>query len=323
MPRIYLTDAVKQGLLEEMQRDPAVIVIGEDVEIGSYPWTAGLVEQFGRSRVRNTPISENTIMGMGLGSAICGLRPVIDMMFGNFLYTGMDQLSNQIAKLRYMTGGQFDVPAVFIATMGGGTNIAAQHSDTPYSMFMNMGGVKIVVPSTPYDAKGLIKTAVRDNNPVLFLIPLVSIGAKGDVPEEEYLLPFGEGVIRQAGTDVSIVAIGSMAKQALKAARQLEKEGISVEVIDPRTVLPLDNEIILKSLAKTGRLVVVDESREYCSFASEIAAIAVERGFASLKAPVKRVTVPNVPIPFSPPLEDFVIPDADKIVKAVYQVMDY
>ena len=195
------------------------------------PGRLGLVEKFGHTRVRNTPISENSIMGVGLGSAICGLRPVVDMMFGNFLYTGMDQLANQIAKLRYMTGGQFNVPAVFIATMSGGTNIAAQHSDTPYPMFMNLGGVKIVVPSTPFDAKGLIKTAIRDDNPVLFLIPLVLIGAKGEVPDEEYLLPFGVGEIRQEGTDVTIVAIGSMTKQALKAAKQLEKEGVSVEVI--------------------------------------------------------------------------------------------
>ncbi len=323
MSKKYLTDAVKDGLLEEMLRDPNVVVFGEDVEIGSYPWTAGLVDQFGHNRVRNTPISENTIMGVGLGSAICGLRPVIDMMFGNFLYTGMDQLANQIAKLRYMTGGQFDVPAVFIATISGGTNIAAQHSDTPYSMFMNMGGVKIVVPTTPYDAKGLLKTAIRDNNPVLFLIPLVLIGAKGEVPEEEYLLPFGVGEIRREGSDVTIIAIGSMTKQALKAAKQLEREGVSAEVIDPRTLLPLDAEIVLKSIAKTGRLVIVDESREYCSAASEFSAIAAERGFRYLKAPVLRVTVPNVPIPFSPPLEDFVIPDAAKIVDAVCKVMDY
>ena len=323
MPRKYLTEAVKEGLLEEMLRDPSVIVLGEDVEIGSYPWTAGLVEKFGHTRVRNTPISEATIMGVGLGSAICGLRPVVDMMFGNFLYTGMDQLANQITKLRYMTGGQFEVPAVFIATIGGGTNIAAQHSDTPYSIFMNLVGAKIAVPATPYDAKGLIKTAIRDNNPVLFLVPLVLIGAKGELPDEDYTIPFGLADIKQEGKDVTIVAIGSMLKQALKAAKQLEKEGVSVEVIDPRTLIPLDQETILKSLAKTGRLVVADELREYCSAASEIAAIAVERGFSHLKAPVLRVTVPNVPIPFSPPLENFIIPDAAQIVKAVYKVLDY
>jgi pyruvate/2-oxoglutarate/acetoin dehydrogenase E1 component len=323
MPRKYLTDAVKEGLHEEMLRDPCVVVLGEDVEIGSYPWTAGLVDEFGHSRVRNTPISEVTIMGMGLGSAICGLRPVVDIMFGNFFYTGMDQLANQITKLRYMTGGQFEVPAVFIATMGGGTNIAAQHSDTPYPVFMNLGGARIVVPTTPYDAKGLLKTAIRDNNPVLFLIPLVLIGVKGEVPDEEYFIPFGVADIKQEGTDITLVAVGSMVKQALKAAKQLEKEGISTEVIDPRTIIPFDEKTILRSLAKTGRMVVVDEAREFCSVASEIAAIAVEKGFSSLKAPVVRVTVPNVPIPFSPPLENFVIPDVGKIVKAVYKVMDF
>ncbi len=323
MSRKYYTEAVKEGLHEEMLRDSNVVVLGEDVEIGSYPWTAGLVGEFGHARVRNTPIAEVSIMGVGLGSAICGLRPVVDMMFGNFFYTGMDQLANQITKLRYMTGGQFEVPAVFMATIGGGANNAAQHSDTPYPLFMNLGGAKIAVPSTPYDAKGLIKTAIRDNNPVLFCIPLISIGIKGEIPDEEYTIPFGVAAIKQEGSDVTLVALGGMVRQALKAAKQLEKEGVSVEVIDPRTILPLDDQTIMKSLAKTGRLVIVDESREFCSVASEIAAIAVERGFSSLKAPVLRVAVPNVPIPFSPPLENFVIPDAVKIVKAVYKVMDY
>jgi pyruvate dehydrogenase E1 component beta subunit len=320
MARKYLSEAMQEGLHEEMLRDPSVIVLGEDVELGVYGYTKGLRDEFGPSRVRNTPISEVTITGATLGAAMCGLRPVTDIMIANFLYTGMDQFANQVSKLRYMTGSQFDVPAVYVATMGGGSNIAAQHSDSPHSVFMNLGGIKIVVATTPYDAKGLFKTAIRDDNPVLFLVPVVLIGSRGEVPEEDYTLPFGVADVKQEGSDVTIVAIGSMVKQALKAAKQLDKAGVSAEVIDPRTLIPLDSERILESVAKTGRLVVADESREMCSAASEIAAMVAEQGFQDLKAPVKRVTAPNVPIPFSPPLEAFVIPDAARIADAAGEV---
>lgn len=321
MTRKYLTEAMQEGLREEMLKDPKIIVMGEDVELGVYGYTKGLREEFGPSRVRNTPISEVTITGATLGAAISGLRPVTDVMIANFLYTGMDQFANQVAKLRYMTGGQFDIPAVYVATMGGGSNIAAQHSDSPHSVFMNLGGIKIVVATTPYDAKGLFKTAIRDDNPVLFLVPVVLIGSRGEVPEEEYTLPFGVADVKQEGDHVTIVAIGSMVKQALKAAKQLDKAGISAEVIDPRTLFPLDSERILASVAKTGRLVVADESREACSAASEIAAMVAEHGFRDLKAPIRRVAAPNVPIPFSPPLETHVIPDAAKIADAASQTM--
>ncbi len=244
MTKKFLTDAMREALREEMERDPQVVVIGEDVEIGVYGYTRGLLDEFGSNRVRNTPIAEVSTIGVTLGAAVTGLRPVTDIMIGNFLYTGMDQFANQLAKLRYMTGGQFDVPAVVVATMGGGSNIAAQHSDSPHPVFMNLGGVKIVLPTNAYDAKGLLKTAIRDNNPVLFLVPVALIGAKAEVPQEEYLLPFGRAAIKQEGSDVTIVAIGSMVRQAERAAKKLAEAGISAELLDPRTLIPLDPDTI-------------------------------------------------------------------------------
>jgi pyruvate/2-oxoglutarate/acetoin dehydrogenase E1 component len=319
----YVPEAMRDGLREEMLRDPRVIVIGEDVEVSPYGYTRGLFQEFGPARVRNTPIAETTTIGVAVGAAMCGLRPVADMMIANFLYTGMDQIANHMAKLRYMTGGQFDVPAVLIAVSGVSGNVAAQHSDAPHPVLMNLGGVRVVTPSTPSDAKGLLKTAIRMNDPVLFLVPGMVVGVKGDVPEEEYLVPFGRADIKQAGTDVTIVAIGSMVRQALRAAKDLIREGISAEVVDPCTLNPLDSDTILNSVARTGRLVVVDEAREMCSAASEIAAVVADRGFRHLKAPIRRVTAPNVPIPFSPPLENYVVPSAERIAVAVKQVIDY
>lgn len=319
----YLNVAMRDGLREEMLRDSGVIVIGEDVAVGVFGYTSGILDEFGPVRVRNTPIAETTMVGVALGAAACGLRLVVDMMMANFMYTGMDQIANQLAKLRYMTGGQFDVPVVLIAVEGIGGNLAAQHSDTIHAIFMNLGGVKVVCPTTPYDAKGLLKSAIRDDNPVIFLVPLMLLGSKGKVPDEEYVIPIGVADVKQEGSDVTIVAIGSMMRDALKAAHQLRQEGVSAEVVDPRTLNPLDSGTILESIAKTGRLVVVDEARELCSAASEIAAIAADKAFSDLKAPVRRVTAPNVPVPFSPPMEDFVLPKADRIATAVHQVLDY
>jgi pyruvate dehydrogenase E1 component beta subunit len=321
MAKVYLTSAVQQAFYEEMKRDGSVIVFGEDVKVSPYGYLRGLYEEFGSERVRNTPISENTLAGAAVGAAVCGLRPVVDLMTGNFLYTGMDQIANQAAKLSYMTGGQLNIPAVFIVVMGGGSNIAAQHSDSPHPVFMNLGGLKVVVPTTPADAKGLVKSAVRDDNPVMVLIPSACLGSKGEVPEgEDFTIPFGVADVKREGDDVTIVGIGSMLKQALLAAETLAEEDISAEVIDPRTLNPLDSESILDSVAKTGRLVVVDESRRLCSAASEIAAIVSEDAFDDLRAPVRRVTVPNVPMPFSPPLEKFVRPGADEIVSVAKRV---
>ncbi|HBY96296.1 MAG TPA: alpha-ketoacid dehydrogenase subunit beta [Chloroflexi bacterium] len=323
MARRYIPEAVRDGLREEMARDPDVVLLGEDIKISPYGFERGLYDEFGPERVRNTPIAEQTMAGVGLGAAACGLRPVVDMFFGNFLYTGMDQLANQVAKLRYMTGGQIKVPVVYLAVMGAGSNVAAQHSDSPHPLFMNLAGIKVVIPTTPADAKGLIRSAIRDDDPVLFLVPTPLLGVRGEVPDEEYLTPVGVAEIRQQGSDVTIVGIGSTVREALRATRQFERDGISIEVIDVRTVHPLDTATILRSVAKTGRLVVTDEARELCSAASEIAAIVVERGFRSLKAPVRRVTAPNVPVPFSPPLEKFVMVSAEKIANAIRQVIDY
>jgi pyruvate dehydrogenase E1 component beta subunit len=318
----YLNAAVRDGLREEMLLDPDVIVLGEDVALGVYGFTSGLQEEFGCDRVRNTPIAETTTVGVTLGAAACGLRPVTDLMMANFTYTGMDQIANQLAKLRYMTGGQIDVPAVLIAVEGIGGYIAAQHSETVHPFMMCLGGLKVVCPTTPYDAKGLIKSAIRDDNPVIFLVPQMLFGTKGEVPDEEYLVPMGVASVRQEGSDVTIVAIGNMMREALSAAEQLGKDGVSAEIVDPRTLNPLDEGTILESVAKTGRLVVVDEARELCSAASEIVSMAVEECFGDLKAPPRRVTAPNVPVPFSPPLEDFIIPKADQIVNAVRDITD-
>lgn len=323
MANKYLPEAMRDGLREEMERNPRVIVIGEDVAVSPYGHTRGLLQEFGPLRVRNTPIAETTTIGVAVGAAMCGLRPVVDMMIANFMYTGMDQIANHMAKLRYMTGGQFNVPTVLIAVSGVSGNVAAQHSDAPHPVLMNLAGVRIAIPSTPSDAKGLLKTAIRMDDPVVFLVPGMAVGAKGEVPEGEHVVPFGQADIKQAGTDITVVAIGSMMRPALRAAKSMSREGISAEVIDPRTLNPLDTDTILSSVSKTGRLVVVDEARELCSAASEIAAMVADQGFRHLKAPIRRVTAPNVPIPFSPPLENYVVPSAERITEAIKQVMDY
>ena len=315
--------ALREGLIEEMRRDERVFMMGEDVEIGVFGVSRGLKAEFGASRVRNTPIAEQVIVGAALGAAAGGMRPVADLMMANFAYLAMEPFANQAAKLHYMTGGQITMPAVFLAALGAPGGNAAQHSDSPYPMFMNLGGIKVVLPTTPYDAKGLIKSAIRDNNPVVFFFHGALAGTRGEVPDEEYTVPIGVADVKRQGSDVTVVAIGWMVKHAMDVAAQLEKEGISVEVIDPRSLVPLDIDTILTSVQKTGRLVVVDEARELCSAASEISASVAERGFAMLKAPIARVTAPNVPIPFSPPMERAVVPNVARIVEAVCRTAKY
>lgn len=321
MAKKRLIQAINEALSEEMERDPRVILFGEDVKISLFGDTRGLAERFGEQRVRNTPISETVMTGMAVGAAAAGYRVVCHMMFGNFLYTGFDAIANQAAKLRYMTAGQIRLPVVYMAVMGAGRSAGAQHSDVPYPLLMNLGGIKVVVPSTPADAKGLLKAAIRDDNPVVFLQPARRGGEQGDVPDGEHLVSLGAGDVKHSGTDVTVVAIGAMVRHALRAAELLDKEGISVEVIDPRTLFPLDEELILASVRKTGRLVAVDEARTSCSAASEIAALAAERAFHSLKAPVRRVTVANVAIPYAPALEKAVLPDETTVASAVRDVM--
>jgi acetoin:2,6-dichlorophenolindophenol oxidoreductase subunit beta len=321
MAKKRLIQAVNEALHEEMARDERVILFGEDVQISLFGDTRGLAERFGPQRVRNTPISETVMTGMAVGAAAAGYRVVCHMMFANFLYTGFDAIANQAAKLRYMTAGQIRLPVVYMAVMGTGRSTAAQHSDVPYPMLMNLGGIKVAVPSTPADAKGLLKAAIRDDNPVVFLQPARRGGEQGEVPEGEHVVPLGEAEIKRPGSDVTVVAIGSMVRPALRAAEQLHAEGVSVEVLDPRTLFPLDRTRILDSVRRTGRLVVVDEARATCSAASEIAALAAEHAFSALRTPVRRVTVPDVAMPYAPVLEKAVLPDEQDIMRAVREVM--
>ena len=317
MARTRLLQAVRDAVAEEMERDPAVIVYGEDVELSIVGDLRGVHERFGPGRIRNTPISEASLTGMAVGLAAAGYRPVVQMMFSNFVYTGMDAIGNQMSKLRLMTGGQVELPITVIATCGGGSANAAQHSDTSYPVIMNLGGINVAVPATPADAKGLVKTAIRSPNPCFVFEPNGRGGELGEVPDGEHLVPFGKAAVRRDGADVTVVAIGRMLRPALAAAAALADEGVSAEVLDPRTLVPLDTGAILASVAKTGRLVVVDEARECCSVASQIAAVVAEHGFSLLKGPVLRVTTPNVAIPYAPAAEAHVIPGEARIAAAV------
>jgi len=309
---IYYIEAMREGLRAMLGEDENVVVIGEDVGRSVIGATRGLVEDFGPMRVRNTPISEATFVGMCVGAAAVGLRPVVDLMVGSFFYVAMDQLADQAAKLRYMSGGQVNLPIVYFTATGPSGSAAAQHSENPHPMLMNVAGLKIVMPSTPYDAKGLMVSAIRDDNPVVYLQDFVLGGVRGPVPEETYSIPLGVGDIKRVGKDVTVVAIGAAVPKALRVANQLQAEGISVEVVDPRTLVPLDMDLILESVARTGRLVVVDNARLTCSAASEIVASVSEKGFDLLKAAPQRVAWENVPVPFSPPLEErALISDSD------------
>jgi pyruvate/2-oxoglutarate/acetoin dehydrogenase E1 component len=309
--------AINDALFEEMERDDKVFVYGEDVELAIFGDTRGLLERFGHDRIRNTPICEATLTGMAVGAAAGGLRVVLHMMFSNFLYTGFDAIANQMAKLRLMTGGQVELPITVISGYGGGRSTAAQHSDTPHPLLMNLGGINVVVPATPADAKGLLKTAIRGNNPTFFLEASGRGGDSGEIPDGDYVVPFGQATIVREGSDITLVAIGTMLKPALGAADQLAAAGISAEVIDPRTLVPLDEQSIIDSVNKTGRLVVVDEARDRCSAASHISAIIADKAFASLKAPVKRVTIPDVCMPYAPNAEMHVFPSEERIARTV------
>lgn len=335
-----IVEALRQALTEEMNSDENVIVIGEDIAVfgGAYRVTEGLLEMFGEERVRDTPISEIAIAGAAIGAAMTGLRPVAEFQFNDFMACAMDQICNQAAKIRFMMGGQVKVPLVFRAPMGA-TGRAAQHSQCLEAWFMHTPGLKVVLPSTPYDAKGLFKTAIRDDNPVVMLEHKLLYGAKspggkaqtavddlGDIfkpaPAEEYTIPFGVADIKRSGEDVTIVATSLMVHKSIKAAEELQKEGISAEVIDPRTLVPMDKETILNSVQKTSRLVIATEDELTCGVASEISAMVAEHGMFDLSAPIKRVAVDNTPIPFAPALEKAVIPDEKRIIAAVKSVME-
>jgi len=320
MARRRYTQAINDALFEEMERDPKVIVFGEDVELAIFGDTRGLLARFGHDRIRNTPICEATLTGMAVGAAAAGYRVVLHMMFSNFLYTGFDAIANQMAKLRLMTGGQLELPITIMSGYGGGRSNAAQHSDTPHSLLMNLGGVNVAVPATPADAKGLLKNAIRGRNPTFFMEASGQGATSGEVPEGDYTIAFGKANIARPGRDVTIIAIGTMLRPALAAAQELESQGISAEVLDPRTLVPLDEEAILRSVGKTGRVVIVDEGRDRASAASHIAAVIADKAFESLQAPVKRVTVPNVAMPYAPNAEARVFPSEEHIVKAVTSI---
>lgn len=319
--------AVGEAMIEEMRRDKNVFLMGEDLQVffggGNFGVTPKekFLDQFGPDRIRDTPISEAGFIGAGAAAAATGLRPIVELMLVDLFGVAMDQIYNQAAKMRYMFGGQVKVPLVIRTAMGGGISFAAQHSQCHYSIFAHVPGLKVVVPSTPYDAKGLLKTAIRDEDPVMFFEHKALYPIRGPVPEEEYLIPFGKADIKRAGDDVTIVATAMMAHRALEAAKRLEADGIEAEIIDPRTIVPLDKKAILESVEKTGRLVVVDEDNERCGFAAEIAAIVANEGFDYLDAPIKRVTTPNVPIPFAPGLERYVLPDENKVFRAVQEIV--
>jgi pyruvate dehydrogenase E1 component beta subunit len=320
MARMRLVQAVNQALREEMIRDESVIILGEDISVSIFGDTRGLLDEFGPERIWDTPISEALLTGATVGAAATGLRPVFHMMFGNFMYTGWDGIANLAAKFRYMTGGQVRLPLVYMAVFGGGRSQGAHHSDAMHPMLMNLG-LKVVLPATPADAKGLMKAAIRDDDPVVFLQSAGRGGEQGEVPDGDEIVAIGSADIKRAGKDVTIVALGACVRHALAAAETLSASGIDAEVIDPRTVFPLDRTTILSSVGRTGRLVVVDEARQACSAASEISAMVVEDAFDSLRAPIARVTTPNVPMPFSPPLEKALLPSAQRIVAAAEHLM--
>jgi pyruvate/2-oxoglutarate/acetoin dehydrogenase E1 component len=321
MREINFIQAINEALAEELRLDPKTFMIGLDIWVGAFGATSGLTDEFGKERILNAPISEAGYAGAGVGAAMAGMRPIVEIEFASFFYCCWDQVCNQAAKLRYMSGGQADVPITFRSVCGAIGSAAAQHSETVYSQFMSVPGLKIVVPSGPRDMKGLLKSAIRDNNPVLVFEHLKLGRTKEEVPDEDSVIPLGQAAVKREGTDVTIVAIGFMVSQALKAATSLEQDGISAEVVDPRTLIPLDEETILASVTKTHKVLVVDEAHLRCGAAAEIAAVIADKGFDNLDAPIKRLTTPDVPVPFSPPLEKFVLPDDKKICSAVKELL--
>ena len=321
MAKKRMIQAINETLDSEMAKDPKIVLFGEDVEISLFGDTRGLRERHGADRVRNMPISETVMSGMAVGAAAAGYKVVCHMMFGNFMYTGFDSIANQASKLRYMTAGQIELPIVYMGVFGGGRSAAAQHSDAMHPMFMNLGGIKVALPATPADAMGLLRAAIHDPNPVVFLQAAGRGGESGEVPDGDHVIELGRASTVHEGDDATVVAIGAMVRPALRAAEKLAGDGISVELIDPRTMVPLDRDAIFKSVRRTGRLVVVDEARDNCSAASHIAAICADDCFDALKAPVKRVTVPDVALPYSPPLEKALLPNEDSISEAVRSVV--
>lgn len=324
MRKITYGQSICEAIDEEMARDQNVIFLGEDIEVlgGNFRATPGLYEKYGGWRVRNTPISENSFTGLGLGAALTGLRPIIEIMFCDFMMLAGDQIVNQIAKIRYMSGGQARVPLTIRTTLGGGRSTAAQHSQSLQAIVCHIPGLKVVMPSSASEAKGLLKTAIRDDNPVIFFEHKMEYKNEYEVPEGEYTIPFGVANILQKGKDITIIGTSNLALRAHKAAKELTKEGISAEVIDPRTLVPFDKETIIESVKKTSRLLIVDEGYERCGVAAEIAMSILKDVFYYLNSPIERLTTANVPLPFSPVLEYYVIPDEKKIYQEAKKMVE-
>jgi pyruvate dehydrogenase E1 component beta subunit len=310
-------EAIREAIAEEMRRDPRVFIIGEDVaETGTvFRVLQGLVDEFGKERVIDSPISEAGIAGLGVGAAMTGMRPIVDIMFGDFITLTMDQMVNQAAKTHYMSGGKLKVPMVLRTTLGATRRSAAQHSQSLHAWFSHVPGLKVALPATPYDAKGLMKSAIRDDNPVAIFEDKMMYTLKGPVPAEEYTLPFGVADIKRTGDDITLVATSSMVHVALEAADRLAEIGVSAEVVDPRTTIPLDKQTLVDSAKKTSRALVIDEGYEQYGVTGEIASVIADGAFYYLDAPVKRLGAMNVPVPFSPVLEDLTVPTAEKVVE--------
>jgi acetoin:2,6-dichlorophenolindophenol oxidoreductase subunit beta len=319
---LTFAQAINEALAEEMRRDARVCILGEDVAEAGTPFKvlSGLVQEFGVNRIIDTPISEAGFTGVGVGAAMTGMRPVIDIMFGDFLTLTMDQMVNQAAKVHYMSGGKWKVPMVLRTTMGASRRSAAQHSQSLHAWLCHVPGLKVVMPSTPYDAKGLLKTAIRDENPVVFFEDKMMYKLRGPVPSKDYSVPFGVAHVKREGDDVSLVATSSMVQVALEAADLLAAIGISAEVIDPRTLWPLDEKALIESAKKTGHVIVIDEGYERYGVTAEIASVIAEGAFFDLEAPVKRIGAMHVPIPFSPPLEDVTVPNAKMLFAAAQKL---
>jgi pyruvate dehydrogenase E1 component beta subunit len=321
---ITYAEAIREAMVEEMRQDPTVFLFGEDVGLFGGVWgvSAGMLEEFGEDRIRDTPISEIAIVGAGLGAAMSGMRPIAEIMFGDFLMCAGDQIVNQVAKARFMSGGKADVPLTIRVTTGAPGSAAAQHSQSPEAWFMNVPGLKIAVPATPADAKGLLKTSIRGEDPVLFFEHKMLYSTSGPVPEDDdYLVPFGQAAVRReipagAARSVTLVGVGLMVDKALQAAEVLDREGIHAEVIDPRTLVPLDKETLIQSAIKTSRVVIIHEAHRRSGPGAEIAAVLAEEAIEYLDGPIVRVAAKNVPLPYSPVLESFVLPDVDDIVAA-------
>ncbi|GAB1797478.1 alpha-ketoacid dehydrogenase subunit beta [Priestia megaterium] len=333
--KLSMSEAINEAMKLAMRKDENVILLGEDVAGGAEidhlqddeAWggvlgvTKGLVQEFGRERILDTPISEAAYIGAAMGAAATGLRPVAELMFNDFIGCCLDQVLNQGAKFRYMFGGKAEVPVTIRTTHGAGFRAAAQHSQSLYALFTSIPGIKVVVPSNPYDAKGLLLAAIEDNDPVIFFEDKTLYNVKGEVPEGYYTIPLGKADVKREGTDLTIVAIGKQVNTALTAADQLSHKGIDVEVVDPRSLSPFDEETILSSVEKTNRLIVIDEANPRCSIATDIAALVADKGFDMLDAPIKRITAPHTPVPFSPPLEDIYLPTPQKVIEVVSELL--